>query len=412
MQEQAMKRTAIDSSGRLDLPYYAVKEVGNQSLDLISHSTGHLLFIAPESGISLVGRLGEVSVVDLLSFVNMFRKTGTLCLDLKIGRKEISFKQGEIVNAGSTFAEEHICEILHDLGKLDRESLLKFRQLALSQSQIGRMMVEKEIVSSEELWTAAHAQVEVIIYNLFNFNDGSFFFREKKVQEEDEVRLQMSTQNLIMESLRRIDERALFMRHVGSLDAIPVLTDKVQKELDEDERRLLAVIGSGRLNVRSVLRRSGLGELEGLRLLHQLILKRAIHMEEPPTLSVSGDIGEILVIFNGVLTALFGRIVEKKPRFIDDVRHFLRALPSPFSYVFLDVLIHEDGSVDGGRVLANLAGLGERDKKKLLAEALSELVYMECHALRRELGSADSTDLIHRVQEIPRRIKNILERKG
>ncbi len=68
--------------------------------------------------------------------------------------------------------------------------------------------------------------------------------------------------------------------------------------------------------------------------------------------------------------------------------------------------------MDGGRVLANLAGLEERDKKKLLAEALTELVYMECHAARRDLGNAASAELLQRVQEIPRRIKNILERKS
>jgi hypothetical protein len=407
-----MKTKAIDSSGRLALPYFAVRELGNSSLDLVSHSPGHVLFIVPESGVSLAGRLGEVAVVDILSFINMFRKTGNLCLDLRVGRKEISFQQGEIVNAASTFPEEHICEILHDLGKLDRDSLLKYRQLGLSQSQLGRMLVEKEVITSKELWMAAHAQVEVVVYNMFTFKEGSFYFREKTVEEGEEVRLQMSTQNLIMEGLRRIDERALFMRHVGSLEAIPVPTGKEKGDLDEEELRLLAVVGSGRLNVRSVLRRCGLAELDGLRLLHQLILKRAIQMEEAPVFNIGGDIGEILGIFNGVLTALFSRIVEINPDFLDEVRHFLRALPSPFSYVFRDVNILEDGSVEGGRVLANLAGLGERDKKKLLAEALSEVVYMECHAMRRDLGSAGSADLIQKVQEIPRRIKNILERKG
>jgi len=407
-----MKRRVIDSNGRLDLPYYAVKELGGRPLDLASHSPGHLLFTVPESGISLAGQLGEIAVVDLLSFVNMFRKTGMLCLDLKVGRKEICFHQGEINYAASTFAEEHICEILFDLGKLDRESLLKTRQLDLSQSQVGRLLVEKEIITAKELWVAARAQVEVIIYNLFTFTHGSFFFREKEVREEDKVRLQMSTQNLIMEGLRRIDERALFMRHVRSLEAIPVLTGKEQASLSEDERRLLMVVGSGRLNIRSVLRRSGLAELDGLRLLHQLALKRAIFMEEAPVLQIPGDIGELLGVFNGVLSALFRAITEKNPRFLEEIQHFLRAVPPPFSYVFRDVLIYEDGSVDGGRILANLAGLGMRDKKKLLAEALSELVYMECHALRRDLGNADSADLIQRVQEIPRRIKNILERKG
>jgi hypothetical protein len=78
--------------------------------------------------------------------------------------------------------------------------------------------------------------------------------------------------------------------------------------------------------------------------------------------------------------------------------------------VFRDVECKEDGTVSGGRILANLAGLEEGDKKKLLADGLSELVYMECHAARRELGAAESAELIQRVQEVSRRVKTLIGR--
>ena len=234
---------------------------------------------------------------------------------------------------------------------------------------------------------------------------------EKEVEDEQVVRLSASTQNLIMEGLRRIDERTLFMRQVRSLEAIPMPTDKEVNGLGEQEQAMLEVVGRGRLNVRSVLRRSGVAELEGLRLLHKLVGKGLVRMADAPSFTIGGDIGELLQVFNGVLVLLYRRIIDKNPRFVDELRNFLRAIPSPFSYVFRDVALLDDGSVDGGRILANLAGLEERDKKKLLAEALSELVYMECHAARRDLGSAASSDLVQRVQEIPRRVKNILERK-
>jgi hypothetical protein len=74
-----MKQTSIDSSGRLALPFYAAKELGGHSLELASHSPGHLLVIDPESSVQMVGRLGDVALVDLMSFLNMFRKTGVCC---------------------------------------------------------------------------------------------------------------------------------------------------------------------------------------------------------------------------------------------------------------------------------------------------------------------------------------------
>ncbi len=95
-------------------------------------------------------------------------------------------------------------------------------------------------------------------------------------------------------------------------------------------------------------------------------------------MAVEGDLGEIVAIFNGVLTAMCRVVSARNPQFRDEVGRFLRDLPQPFSYVFRQASLREDGSVDGGRILANLAGLEEGDKMRLLTDALSELVYMEC----------------------------------
>jgi hypothetical protein len=81
-----------------------------------------------------------------------------------------------------------------------------------------------------------------------------------------------------------------------------------------------------------------------------------------------------------------------------------------FFYVFRDTSLRENSTLDGDRILANLAGLEEEDKKKLLADALSELVYMECIFARRELGAVESAELIRRVQEISWRMKSLVGR--
>ncbi len=106
--------------------------------------------------------------------------------------------------------------------------------------------------------------------------------------------------------------------------------------------------------------------------------------------------------------ACYRRIHQKTADFRQEIELFLRDLPQPYSYVFRDIHLREDGTVDGGRILANLAGLEEGDKKKLLAEALSELIYMECHAARRDLPAAESTELIQRVQDVSRRVKTLI----
>jgi len=408
-----MPPLSIDGSGRLALPEAALRAVGQRPLELLSHSPRHLLFAAsaPGEGVVFAGVLGELAVADLLSFFNMFRKSGILRFDLAGGSKELFFQNGEIVCAASTFPEEELGEVLYALGKVGREALQKARQLVGERTPVGKVLVDQGGITPQDLWQATRHQVESIVYNLFTFHQGGFSFVGRALEKDEILRLSMGTQNLIMEGLRRVDERTLYMRRIRSYDLLPVLADPEAVGETAAEQRLFRLIREGGGSVRELLRKSGMGEFDALRLLYQLVEKKAVRLEEAPTVEVGGELGEILAIFNGALTALFRCVAEKNPAFDQEVRLFLRDLPQPFSFVFRDVSLLESGAVDGGRILANLAGLEEGDKRRLLADALNELVYMECLAARRELGGAGSAELIQRVQEISRRVKHLIGRK-
>ncbi|MEJ2698048.1 MAG: DUF4388 domain-containing protein [Desulfuromonadales bacterium] len=407
-----MNKVMLDSSGRLALPLPAAKKVGLRTLELTSHSEEHLFFTVPgeEEPVVLAGLLGEVSVADLLSFFNMFRKTGILRFILTGGVKDLYFQQGEIVFAESTFPEEDVGEILLGLGKVGREALQKARQFATARTPVGKVLVEKGDIAPRDLWLATRSRAEAIVFHLFTVERGSFSFQARTLEKEDIVRLSMSTQNLIMEGLQRVDERALFQRRIPSLDLMVVPVSGREKEWTAAEQRLGPFLLERRHNVREILRRSGMGEFEGLRLLFQLMEKGLVTLEEAPEVEIGSEVGEILNIANGALVALFQRVNAKNPGFGLELRCFLRDLPQPFSYVFRDVSLREDGALDGARILTNLFGLGEEDQKKLLADALGELVFMECMAARRDLGQVESAELVRRVQEISRRIKALIGR--
>lgn len=408
-----MAKMIIDSGGRLSLPHTVVKALGQQTLELSSHSEQHLLLTSRReaSALGMAGTLGEIWIADLLSFFNMFRKTGVLSFTFAGGSKELFFQKGEIVSATSTFPGDDLCEVLCALGKLDRSLLQRLRAPGGSSVALGRLLVEKGVVAPKDLWHATRHQAEAIVYQLFSLEQGSFFFFARDLDDENVLRLSMSTQNLIMEGLRRVDERALFMRRIGSEDHVPVPSGKVPVAMTPAAERMLALLTAERCSVRELLRKSGGGEFEGLRLLYQLVDKGLVCMEDAPTLAVAGDLGNLLNIFNSSLSVLYRRVSAKKPTFAQEVRAFLRDLPQPFSFVFRDVALRDDGSIDGGRILANLAGLEEGDKQRLLAESLTELIYMECSIARRELPAAESGELLQRVQDVTRRAKSLMEKK-
>jgi len=408
-----VKEFRLDKEGRLTIPPQGARAIGQRPLQLASWSPYHLLLETTDAGerVLFAGTLGEIGIVDLLSFCNMFRKTGLLHFALAGGDKGLYFRSGEIVYATSSFAEEEIGEILYSLGKCDRQALVAARLLAGDQQPLGEVLVDQGELSAKDLWAARRSMVETIVYHLFTFHEGRFVLLDRPLAEDQEVGLALSTQNLIMEGLRRIDERAHYLQKIGSLEAIPVATGKVPHDLDSTSQKMLALIQAGLGDVRELMRHSGTGDFDGLRLLSQLVDRGVVAMEALPTAAVEGDLGEVVTIFNGILTTMFRVVSGKNPGFREEICAFLRGLPQPFSYVYRQVSLREDGSVNGGRILANLAGLEEGDKLRLLTEALSELVYMECIAARRELGAADSAELIKRVQAVSQRVHSLIGRR-
>lgn len=407
-----MDKFTIDKSGRVTLTKELQTLLGEEPLVNLSCSSRHLMFGREDAGeqVVMAGFLGDMVIPDLLSFFNMFRKTGILHFNLAAGEKSLYFQHGEIVFAASNFPKEDLGEMLFATGKVERDALQHAREISAGRTTLGKVLVESGAVSPKDLWLTVRTQVEGIVYQLFTAETGSYSYRAKALDSEQIIRLSMSTQNIIMEGLRRQDEGALFMRKIISLEHFPRGTEKLPADLSQDEKKFYTYARSGQISAQDLFRKCGLREFDGMRVLYRLLEKRMLAMEEQAATEIGGDLGQVLMIYNSVLKAIYGRVTKKFEGFSEEINHFLRDLPQPYSFVLRDVELKEDGTLDGHRVVQNLTGLEEGDKKKLLADALGELVYMESLAVRRELEAAQAQLLIARVQEISNRVKALVGR--
>ena len=412
-----MMRIELDGADRIALPAAIANGLNSRELTLTSRSQRHLLLTTEGGGdgrIALAGAIGELQVVEVLSIINMFRKSGLLHFNLEGGSKDLHFAEGELVSATSTFPEEELGEFLLIAGKIDRDTLIKARQAAANDPQALRaQLLQGGRITEQDLQDANSAQIEAIVYHLIPCQQGDFIFVQRRSVTAAATPLALRTQNLIMEGLRRSDERQVFMRTLLSYDAKPVATGSSVAELPAAEERLLALASSGRLTVRELIARSGLGEFRTLSLLHRLTGQQLLTipaLETPP--EIPADLAEILKIANGVLAALYQKINEKNHDFGREMRRFLRDLPQPFATVLRHVTITNKGTIDGSQITANLANYPVDEQRALLAETLSELVFMACMAARRDLGDSDSLRLVQQAQEIAIRINQIKERKN
>ncbi|MCK5826753.1 MAG: DUF4388 domain-containing protein [Desulfuromusa sp.] len=408
-----MEKLKINNSGSLQLPAEIYRPLGNQPLSVISASSAHLLLGRPDldGPVLISGVLEAGAITDLLSYFNMFRKTGILTIELEGGLKSLYFQQGEIVFATSSFSSEDLGEVLFSLGKIEQDTLRELRSLVNENTSLGKLLVERGIVAPRDLWLAARSQVEHIIYALFSANSGGFYFQSLPIEQEQILRLSMSTQNIIMEGLRRLDEKSLFMRKIISLDYFPLETGKDVADLTQAEARLMNATQAGQQTARDLFRKIGLREFDGMRTLFSLIEKRLVRMEETPTTEIEGLLGKILAAYNSLFKVIYSQVLKASPQFPQEMAQSLRDLPQPYSFVLRDVELQTDGTLDGYRIVENLVGLEEGDKEKLLADSLCEVAFTATMALRRDLDAEQARPLIARVLEITTKVRGMIGRE-
>ncbi|MFO7832074.1 MAG: DUF4388 domain-containing protein [Desulfuromonadaceae bacterium] len=407
-----MYQVEVDDSGRVALPRRVVAGLENSTMLVDSCSSAHVL-LGVQGGNAPIFHvaLGDIGIPDVLSFFNMFRKSGTLHMDLDDGSRRLFFKDGEIIFATSDRLEDDLGEVLCEMGKLERRDLQAARAQMSAGTNLSQLLVKLRLVAARDLWLATRQQVESIVYALFTTGTGSCYFVPKDPEQDNIVRLSMSTQNLIMEGLRRVDEKALYWRKLRAPDSMLGYTGRAPNGLDGEEKQMMRDLYTGDVSVRRQIARSGISEYNALRVLYQLVDKGMLEVTEAEkqTEPLPSELESVLALFNEMLVLLYEEISPHCPEMHEEVNRFLRELPHPHVYVFRGVRIQSNGALDMDVLSNNLYGLELTEQKRLLVEALTEVVYMECSIARRVLGTGAGADMVRRVQEFTARARKLLD---
>ncbi len=402
----------VDDRGRVALPRRVVAKLETPRLQVESCSAGHVLLnVHGAQKPEVIVTLNTVEIPDVLSFFNMFRKTGILHLDLVDGLRCLFFKDGEIIFATSDRVEDDLGEVLCEMGKIERSDLRNARAETSDILNLGQVLVKQQLVAARDLWLATRQQVESIVYALFSCNEGSCFFVPSDPEEENIVRLSMSTQNLIMEGLRRVDEKALYWRKLRGPEAMLNYSGKTPPNLSSEEKNVMRELYVTGQSVRTLLGTSEISEYDTLRILYQLVDKGMLEVteSEEQLQPLAPELETILAVFNEMLALLYAQVSPHSAKMQTEINLFIRELPHPHIYVFRGVRISPDGTLDMHAMANNLHGLELDEQKSLLVEALTEVVYQECSMARRDLGAEAATDMVRRVQEFAVRARRFLD---
>ncbi len=167
---------------------------------------------------SINGVLEDLPLADVLQFIHLGQRTGTLYLwRSDVDRAEISFHKGRLVGAwtpGQTrLGDQLVGESLLTEAQLD-ESLRHQRGEGAGRS-IGQILLDREMVRREDIHRLLKRQIKDTVFQLVTWRNGQFHFEVDELSQLDDfsiepdelLDLDLNTQMLLLEATRIFDER-------------------------------------------------------------------------------------------------------------------------------------------------------------------------------------------------------------
>ena len=226
---------------------------------------------------AIEGSLVDVSLADICQLLSLGRKTGCLTVTNRSNFGYIYFQKGRVVYSSILNRPDRLGEILVKNGAIqpDEFSRAMEEQGKEGQKRLGSILVEFGSLTSEELQKWVTIQVEEAVYFLFSWDQGTFHFKPDDLPDEDQLLLvSLSTDGLLLEGARRVDEWSLIEKEVYSLDLIFKLVRGPEEaegvNLTGNQKKLIPLL-DGSLTVTEVVDESGLVEFEAGKAIYELV---------------------------------------------------------------------------------------------------------------------------------------------
>jgi hypothetical protein len=256
--------------------------------------------------VALEGTIRDFGLPDIFQLIGLQRKTGILMLTNDKDRESVTvtFESGMVVMADSSQRrlEDRLGNVLVKQGKLSRERLedaLATQKQTLQ--RLGHILAASSAITTRDLRDALQVQVAQIVFRVFRWRDGRYQFTAADgVDYDRENFVPMSTDFILMEGIRMVDEWPIIEKKIPSFDMVfrpvvdpaqievgsggtndsspgveRVLTSTGKIRLGSDEERVFRRVDGVR-TVQAIIDATGSGEFEVCRTLFDFLNRNLI----------------------------------------------------------------------------------------------------------------------------------------
>jgi tetratricopeptide (TPR) repeat protein len=169
------------------------------------------------------GTLGEGILPGLLRDLYVGRRTGYLLFARQNENRSVYFRRGHILNARTDVKEDWLGEVLVRHGYLSAVDLERATTLVqMERIRLGQALYDLGLFDKETLEDALALHVREVLFKVFSWGDGSYMFEERDEMAalDEEITLKLSTGEIILEAVRRVQDPDVVRYALGDIDRV------------------------------------------------------------------------------------------------------------------------------------------------------------------------------------------------
>src|ERR1700687_550373 len=190
---------------------------------------------------------------ELLQWLSMGQKTGTLLIEGHGVEKRIYFQTGRINSTSSSAEREYLGHFLVSHGYITEEEL-KMAMEVQEESQIllGKILVMINAIAESDLLRLMKKKAEESIYDIFLWTEGDFEFVDGQMPDQKMIPLALDVTGIIMEGMRRYDEWQIIRQRVPDSTFVPEIVRPLDMEALSDREKLIVPYIDGQRSIEEI----------------------------------------------------------------------------------------------------------------------------------------------------------------
>ena len=201
----------------------------------------------------ITGNLRTMALSELLQWLSLGAKNGTLLVEGHGIEKRIYFQNGRVASSSSSDQREYLGHFLVAHGYITEEELKMAMEVQEESSiLLGKILVMINAISENDLLRLMRKKAEESIYDVFLWEEGDFEFIDNELPDQKMIPLSLDVTGIILEGLRRYDEWKRIRETLPTMAVVPRITRPLAFDRLSDQQKLIVPYVNGQRSIEEI----------------------------------------------------------------------------------------------------------------------------------------------------------------